>query len=452
MKRAAEDVASPKVRKLEVVTVEVRAVSGNCLGMFEMSPSSTIADVKAKLEEVPGRFHLVSEGSEALPEHTQLLTFEGARLALTLVWRRKGFAYAAHVDGSLTLWDLDSREAIHRLRCSLCQPQCPIALFVDWEKRRLLCCLEDGTLYLWGNAEATFDDSLHLLRVSKDTEMDRSGVSSKEALAVCWSEDLVLVGMMSGCLLLWNVQSGKKMKTFRGHRSCVDVVRVCWESQMALSAGRDRLIRLWKMETGECCVLRGHTSSVQCLLVNWERRQAITAGLMDGLRFWSLYSRQAVQVCTHACPEGQKLICSDVDWASERAITASGSGILTVWDVSLFKVVWSHGRHGGDVTSVSFEPGARRCLSAGSAAVCLWDAAGNSLCRIHQGGCELGCLVLDWASGWLLSGSDTVRLYAWQPERYGALVQADLLCELRNREMQSPTICLAVEWREAVSV
>eukprot|EP00913_Durusdinium_trenchii_P006510 g6117.t1 len=156
-------------RKVQV-TVEVRAVSGSCLGILEMSTNNTIADVKAKLQAgTAGRYDLASSQGHVIPETTDLVSLQGSEaghVLLCLVWRRLGFAYTADLNGVLTLWDLAQREVVHRLQCSLCQPACPTCLFADWERQRVLCCLEDGTLYLWGSTE--IDGSPHLLRIMQD--------------------------------------------------------------------------------------------------------------------------------------------------------------------------------------------------------------------------------------------------------------------------------------------
>jgi len=449
-----------KVRKVEV-TVEVRAVSGSCLGIMELPVTSTVADVKARLEGIAGRYDLASaRGDKLIADSTELseLTEPGQPIVLCLIRRRMGFVYtASNVDGSLTLWDLARREVVHRLQCSLCQPQCPICLFADWEQQRVLCCLEDGTLYLWGRTSET-DESLHLLRVMQDEKNagDRPGVSSKEAVAADWSQGKVLLGTMAGRLLLWDLLSGKILRVFRGHRSCIDVVRVCWQRSEALSACRDRVIRFWKMEIGECSLLRGHTSSVCCLLVNWELRRAMSAGLMDGLRLWTLESRQSVEVSRLQMGEMGRIFCCDIDWKNEKAITGSGLGVLTLWDLNLLmKIIWRNDSHGHDVYAVSFEPGSMRCLSAGEFSVCIWDQMGALQCRI-EGAFGQASLVLEWKSLWLLCASDAVYLYDipdkdTKPETgFKAKMNCQLKDERKGAHQTVSLSCLAVEWPDAV--
>ncbi|CAK9076221.1 unnamed protein product [Durusdinium trenchii] len=315
--------------------------------------------------------------------------------------------------------------------------------------QRCDCCVqfnsEDGTLYLWGSTE--IDGSPHLLRIMQEENTDRPGISSKEAVAISWSKGAVLLGTMSGRLLLWNLESGKILKIFRGHRSCVDVVRVSWKTSQALSACRDRVIRNWRMETGECTLLRGHTSSVCCLLVNWELRRVVSAGLMDGLRLWTLDSRQCLSQVSPAegplGPAETRVICCDVDWQHEKAVTGSGSGLLALWDLNLLKVLWRRDGHGHGVHAVSLQPGGQRCLSATESSVCIWDQAGELQCRI-PGVYEQACLVLDWQSLWLFCASDAVWLYDMQE-----LKEAKVLCELRGEHGVSLS-CGAVEWPHAI--
>jgi len=294
---------------------------------------------------------------------------------------------------------------------------------------------------------------LHLLRVMQDKNAgDRPGVSSKEAVAVDWSQGKVLLGTMAGRLLQWDLHSGKILKVFRGHRSCIDVVRVCWQRSQALSACRDRVIRFWKLETGECSLLRGHTSSVCCLLVNWDLRRAMSAGLMDGLRLWTLESRQSVEVSRLQLGEMGRIFCCDIDWKSEKAITGSGLGILTLWDLNLLKMIWRHDSHGHDVYAVSFEPESLRCLSAGEFSVCIWDHLGALQCRI-EGAFGQASLVLEWKRLWLLCASDAVYLYDIpdKDNKPEAGFEAKMVCQLKDERNTTESLsCLAVEWPEAV--
>jgi len=233
-------------------------------------------------------------------------------------------------------------------------------------------------------------------------------------------------------------------------------VRVCWQRSEALSACRDRVIRFWKMEIGECSLLRGHTSSVCCLLVNWELRRAMSAGLMDGLRLWTLESRQSVEVSRLQMGEMGRIFCCDIDWKNEKAITGSGLGVLTLWDLNLLmKIIWRNDSHGHDVYAVSFEPGSMRCLSAGEVSVCIWDQMGALQCRI-EGAFGQASLVLEWKSLWLLCASDAVYLYDipdkdTKPETgFKAKMNCQLKDERKGAHQTVSLSCLAVEWPDAV--
>eukprot|EP00439_Symbiodinium_sp_Y106_P076425 s94_g15.t1 len=56
--------ASPQKRRWEetegTLEVEVRAVSGSILDVFQMSKKDTVYDVKARLDGAPGRHHLLA--------------------------------------------------------------------------------------------------------------------------------------------------------------------------------------------------------------------------------------------------------------------------------------------------------------------------------------------------------------------------------------------------------
>ncbi|CAE7835115.1 poc1b, partial [Symbiodinium microadriaticum] len=106
-------------------SLKVRAVSGSILGIFEMSRKDTVYDAKARLDGAPGRHHLLAAEGQVSDAVALGSLAQEERLLLTAVRRRLGFALAAQLDGSLTMWDLEQKDVVQRMRCSLCQPQTP---------------------------------------------------------------------------------------------------------------------------------------------------------------------------------------------------------------------------------------------------------------------------------------------------------------------------------------
>jgi len=71
--------------------------------------------------------------------------------------------------------------------------------------------------------------------------------------AVAFSPDgrLALSGSWDNTLKLWEVQSGRSIRTFKGHSSWISAVALSNEGRLALSSSVDGSIRLWHLQTGD---------------------------------------------------------------------------------------------------------------------------------------------------------------------------------------------------------
>src|SRR5262249_3702644 len=69
-----------------------------------------------------------------------------------------------------------------------------------------------------------------------------------------------------GVVKVWDAQTGRDLRTFRGHKDKVFAATVGPDNKTVASAGSDRDIRLWDITTGnEIKILKGQKDFVKCL-------------------------------------------------------------------------------------------------------------------------------------------------------------------------------------------
>jgi WD40 repeat protein len=107
----------------------------------------------------------------------------------------------------------------------------------------------DGKLALSGS----WDKTLKLWDVSSGREIRSLTGHSEPVTAVAFSPDgkLALSGSSDDTLKLWDISSGREIRSLTGHSSNVSSVAFSPDGKLALSGSRDGSTRLWNVQTGE---------------------------------------------------------------------------------------------------------------------------------------------------------------------------------------------------------
>jgi WD40 repeat protein len=98
-----------------------------------------------------------------------------------------------------------------------------------------------------------------------------------------------LSGSGDGTLRLWDLATGKTLRTLKGHTDRVRTVAVLADGSPALSGSFDNTLRLWDLATGATLrTLEGHTNSVTAVAVLADGSRALSGSWDNTLRLWDL--------------------------------------------------------------------------------------------------------------------------------------------------------------------
>jgi WD40 repeat protein len=111
--------------------------------------------------------------------------------------------------------------------------------------------------------------------------------------SVCLSGDgrYALSGGDDGTLRLWELSTGRCLRTFKGPTRMAFSVCLSGDGRYALSGGDDGTLRLWEVSTGRCLrTFGGHTDPVSSVCLSADGRYALSGSWDKTLRLWELPS------------------------------------------------------------------------------------------------------------------------------------------------------------------
>lgn len=243
------------------------------------------------------------------------------------------------------------------------------AMDLHMDSRRLLTADLDGQLRLWdlssGRVLRTF--SGHTRRINALVMLKKG----KQALSS--SDDQTL--------RLWDLDKGSTLQTFRGHSKPIWGADVSPDGTQIASGSDDTTVRLWDVATGkELKRFAGNTKDVNTVAFSPDGKLLLGAGLEGTVRVWEVatgaeYRRLRGEsiVSARFSPDGRFVVGGGVETQA-----------LFRWELASGRQVWKVSANA--VKDVQFSADGTRILTAGEeGTVCLWDAATGKQLHVLQG-------------------------------------------------------------------
>ena len=187
----------------------------------------------------------------------------------------------------------------------------------------------DGRLALSGS----LDHTLKLWEVESGRELRTFKGHLFGVSAVAFSPDglLALSGSMDATLKLWDVNSGREIRTFKGHSEWVRAVAFSNDGLLALSGSSDNTLKLWDVNSGrEIRTFKGHANSVVAISFSLNGRIALSASWDNTLKLWDVNSGREIRTF-----KGHSSYVNAVAFSNDELLALSGSwdGTSRLWHV-----------------------------------------------------------------------------------------------------------------------
>ncbi|MHC5611443.1 MAG: protein kinase domain-containing protein [Nostoc sp.] len=229
-------------------------------------------------------------------------------------------------------------------------------------------------------------------------------------------------GSWDNTIKLWDVNTGKEIRTLIGHANWVNSVAFSPDGKFLASGSADCTIKLWQVHTGiEIQTITGHSDSVSSVAycpktptTNSKDRQLVASGSNDyTIKLWQVYTGK--NICTLT---GHSFFVNCIAFSQDGEILASASADNTIklWHVNTRREIRTLIGHSDSVWSVAFSQDGQ-FLASGSwdKTIKLWHVeSGREISTLTGHSNYVRCVAFSPNGQTLVSGGDDDTIKIWR--------------------------------------
>ncbi|MBE9104817.1 serine/threonine protein kinase [Nostoc cf. edaphicum LEGE 07299] len=272
----------------------------------------------------------------------------------------------------------------------------------------------------WSSSHSSMVNSVAFSPIS--SYLSYQGESGKSAGVAGLNRGILASGSWDNTIKLWDVKTGKEIRTLTGHTNWVNSVTFSPDGKFLASGSADCTIKLWQVHTGiEIQTFTGHSDPVSSVTysprtpaTNSQDRQLIASGSNDyTIKLWQIYTGRNIYTLT-----GHSFFVNCIAFSKNGEIIASGSADNTIklWHVNTGKEIRTLTGHSDSVWSVAFSQDGQ-FLASGSwdNTIKLWHIhSGTEISTLTGHSNYVRCVVFSPDGQTLVSGSDDDTIKIWR--------------------------------------
>lgn len=295
----------------------------------------------------------------------------------------------------------------------------------------------DHTLRLW-----ELNSGKHIRSFSGQDNPPDGHTDNVTSVAISPDGKLALSGSADETLRLWELKTGKCLRRFEGYTDIVTSVTISPNGKFGLSGSLDKNLWLWNLTTGKFLrSFEGHTDSVYSVAITPNGKLAVSGSWDKTLRLWSLKTGKCLRIFEGHIDTVESVVVSP---NGKYVLSGSADETLRLWELTSGKCLRIFQGHTDSVESVAISPDGKFVLSGSwDKTLRLWDVNAGKCLRTFKGHTDAVTAAEISPDGkYALSGSLDYTLMRWNicvPSREPAMALAKIkkLKRLKEEEIKA---------------
>jgi len=136
---------------------------------------------------------------------------------------------------------------------------------------------------------------------------------------------------------LWDVPTGKEIRTFSGHSHFINTVVFTADGGRILSGSMDNTLKLWDTKTGkEIRTFHGHASTIGAIDISSDGRHVVSGDWDGDIKLWEMDSGREIKTFKGHSNQVRSVLFSPDD---KYLVSGSRDGTTRLWDISTGKEI-----------------------------------------------------------------------------------------------------------------
>lgn len=182
------------------------------------------------------------------------------------------------------------------------------------------------------------------------------------SVAIAPNSQVIVSGSDDNTIKIWSLNSGQLLRTLKGHSDWVKSVAIAPDGETIISGSYDGTIKVWSLNSGQLLrTLKGHCGRVNCIALAPDGQILVSGAEDKTLNIWNLKSGERLRTLKgHA----DSIVSIAIAANGQTLVSASYDNTLKVWNLQTGEVRSTLKRHSHWINCVAIASDSRIAISA----------------------------------------------------------------------------------------